>query len=123
MSVLFSKNNVCEVIKGFSMEGTAMRGPAKVLSMTSGSDNTQREISAASTLHQIQDCIEMFREIKDEYTYAFLARSTPIFSTRLSVSLRPAVSRTMMGSPLMSRDNSRISRVVPGTGVTIAASR
>ena len=123
MSVLFNKNNVCEVIKGFNMEGIAMRGPARVLSITSGSDSTQREISAASTLYQMEDCNAMFRDIEDEYTYAFLARSTPIFSTRLSVSLRPAVSRMMMGSPLISRDNSRISRVVPGTDVTIAASR
>ena len=60
MSVLFSKNNVSEVIKGSSMEGIAIRGLARVLSMTSGSDNTQREISAASTLRQIEHCNAMF---------------------------------------------------------------
>lgn len=52
----------------------------------------------------------------------FLARSTPIRSTKSSVWRRPAVSATITGSPPMSSESSRISRVVPGTGVTIAAS-
>lgn len=48
---------------------------------------------------------------------------TPIASTMSSVFLIPAVSATMTGRPPMSRDSSSTSRVVPGTWVTIAASR
>jgi hypothetical protein len=58
--------------------------------------------------------------IKD--TNAFCARSTPILSTTSSVCLKPAVSATMTGNPPISNDNSRISLVVPGTDVTMAAS-
>lgn len=56
-------------------------------------------------------------------TDAFFARSTPMLSTRSSVLRRPAVSATITGRPPISSDSSSMSRVVPGTGVTIAASR
>lgn len=39
-----------------------------------------------------------------------------------SVFRRPAVSATMTGKPPISSDSSRMSLVVPGIGVTIAAS-
>lgn len=51
-----------------------------------------------------------------------LARSTPMDSTMSSVFRRPAVSATMTGKPPISSDSSRMSLVVPGIGVTIAAS-
>lgn len=56
-------------------------------------------------------------------TYSCFARSTPMLSTMSSVLRSPAVSATMTGNPPMSSESSKISRVVPGTGVTIAASR
>lgn len=47
----------------------------------------------------------------------------PIFSTKSSVFLNPAVSNKRTGTPVRSRVVSNTSRVVPGTSVTIAASR
>ena len=46
-----------------------------------------------------------------------------MLSTTSFVLRSPAVSATMTGKPPMSSESSRISRVVPGMGVTIAASR
>jgi hypothetical protein len=60
---------------------------------------------------------------KTEKTYAFRALSIPIFSTSSVVSRRPAESVTRTGSPPISSESSKMSRVVPGTWVTIAASR
>lgn len=60
---------------------------------------------------------------QDIVSYAFLARSMPMLSTRSSVSRRPAVSAMITGIPSISRDSSNMSLVVPGRGVTMAASR
>ena len=49
-------------------------------------------------------------------------RSMPMRSTASSVSRRPAVSTTVSGMPAISITRSTGSRVVPGIGVTIAAS-
>jgi hypothetical protein len=63
------------------------------------------------------------RRMKREETHAFRALSIPICSTSSVVSRKPAVSATTTGRPPISSDISKISRVVPGTWVTIAASR
>lgn len=55
--------------------------------------------------------------------YVCRARSIPIDSTMSSVFRNPAVSATMTGIPPTSRLTSSTSLVVPGNGVTIAASR
>ena len=91
--------------------------------ITSGRDSTQIEISALSTLRpKIRQ--RWFQGWGEKwYTYALVALSIPIFSTTSSVLRRPAVSAITTGKPPISRDNSRMSRVVPGMGVTIAASR
>ena len=51
-----------------------------------------------------------------------IALCTPISSTSSDVSLSPAVSSSVTGKPLISHLTSTISRVVPATAVTIAAS-
>ena len=56
-------------------------------------------------------------------THACRALSIPICSTSSAVSRKPAVSATKTGSPPISSEISKMSRVVPGTCVTIAASR
>ena len=48
--------------------------------------------------------------------------STPIFSTRSSVALIPAVSTIFRGMPLIFTNSSMTSRVVPGISVTMALS-
>ena len=53
---------------------------------------------------------------------AFLERSTPICSTRSSVSRMPAVSMSLSGTPLILTYSSITSRVVPSISVTIALS-
>lgn len=56
-------------------------------------------------------------------THFATARSIPIASTSSRVFLSPAVSATCTGKPWKSSASSTTSRVVPGTAVTIAASR
>ena len=53
---------------------------------------------------------------------AFLERSTPICSTRSSVSRIPAVSMSLSGTPLILTYSSITSRVVPSISVTMALS-
>lgn len=49
-----------------------------------------------------------------------LARFSPSFSTGSFECLKPAVSHRMIGKPPMSNEISRISRVVPAYGETMA---
>jgi len=64
------------------------------------------------------------RETKGERgTHSCPALSTPIFSTSSSVSLSPAVSLRTTFTPAISRETVTMSRVVPGMGETMAASR
>ncbi len=58
--------------------------------------------------------------IKSEESTRSLALSTPIFSTKSSVSLIPAVSIIFKGIPSILTNSSITSRVVPGISVTIA---
>src|SRR5699024_5774578 len=58
--------------------------------------------------------------IKSASPNAFLERSTPMRSTMSSVSRIPAVSTNRNGTPLTLTYSSNVSRVVPGTSVTIA---
>lgn len=56
-------------------------------------------------------------------TYSSPARAIPIFSTSSSVSRKPAVSLRTTLTPARSSETVTMSRVVPGMGETMAASR
>lgn len=86
----------------------------------SGRDRTQSFIFASCTL---QLNFSPWKSSQLNKTYAFVARWIPICSTTSLDFRKPAVSATIIGSPPMSSESSMISRVVPGIGVTIAASR
>lgn len=99
-----------------------MRGPSDVCSMTSGRDSTHIETFADLTLKGSADQ-NSYNTDQRKGADALSARWTPMLSTKSSVFRKPAVSATMIGRPSISRDSSMTSLVVPGTGVTIAASR
>lgn len=120
-SHLLNKNKVSEVISEPNDCGRQMRGPSDVCSMTSGKDSTHIETFADLTLEGKAD--QPSHDTRQRGTDVFSARWTPILSTKSSVFRKPAVSATMTGRPPISRDSSMTSLVVPGTGVTIAASR
>jgi hypothetical protein len=123
-SDLLSRKNVSGVMNLSRDGGIRIWGPSGVSTITSGSDRTHNDTSASCTLCHPKTLSARrvhYKNVGD--TNAFCARLTPILSTTSFVCLSPAVSATMTGKPPISNDNSRISLVVPGTGVTIAASR
>ena len=121
-STLFSKIRVLSVTREANDAGSCSSEPAAFDgTSTSGAGSTHSETSDEFTL---SDSVSYVVGVGGmQYAHNCLARSTPIFSTRSSVLRSPAVSATITGKPPMSSESSRISRVVPGTGVTIAASR
>jgi hypothetical protein len=120
-SDLLNKKKVSGVTNGRIDCGTQMRGPSVVCSIVSGKDRTHIETFA--DLRLVINVYQYGYTTWRKGTDAFSARWTPIFSTKSSVFRRPAVSETITGRPPMSRDDSMTSLVVPGTGVTMAASR
>ena len=64
----------------------------------------------------------MTARMRSAFSMDARARSIPICSTLLSVSRRPAVSIRRRETPDMRTASSMVSRVVPGTSVTIARS-
>lgn len=93
--------------------------------ISSGKESTQSFKSAVRMLTAIKSVclpvvVQEVLRIKGE-TYTSVARSIPIFSTTSSDSRIPAVSHAITGIPPISRDTSSTSRVVPGSGVTMAA--
>lgn len=116
-SVLLSRSSVSGVISSLMDEGTE---PER----TSGRERTQSETSAEATLEEKSQPVSTSFPSKEEgRAYAARARSIPIDSTKSDVLRKPAVSATMTGIPPISKEISKTSLVVPGRGVTIAASR
>ena len=116
-SILLNNMNVSSLIKGSILVGIRM-SPDSV--KTSGDERTQRETSEDSTL---QASVRLLSARSGITAYSRFARSTPMLSTTSLVWRSPAVSATMTGRPPMSSESSRTSLVVPGIGVTMAASR
>lgn len=119
ISDLFNKKRV----SGFKWSLTSSGSLTRALpgeDSTSGRDRTQRERSASLTLRKklSQSGITYYAR-----TYALPARLTPTCSTTSTVSRRPAVSLRTTGKPPMSKVSVSTSRVVPGMGDVIAASR
>jgi len=117
-SDLFKRKQVSRLSRVCTVGGVCIVDLPDLMAKISGRDKTHREISEASTLRLVSPKKGRIYQ----RTHMFFALSIPIFSTKSSVALTPAVSATITGRPPISSESSRISRVVPGTGVTIAAS-